>query len=141
MSRNKLRTGQRLWADLEFQPFPYLPGLAPADRDRFVLLDAYLRDCLEEWVASDGQLSARSVVLLDDCARSITRRFRLLDGEGQFYFGQFRKLAQRILRKVDVKQAYHQAEQELAAELNWEHTFDEHLPDLAFLMEIPTRSD
>jgi hypothetical protein len=25
---------------------------------------------------------------LDDCARSITRRFRLLDGEGQGYFNE-----------------------------------------------------
>ncbi|WP_201381372.1 hypothetical protein [Ktedonobacter sp. SOSP1-52] len=71
-----------------------------------MLLDAYLRDCLEEWCASGGQLSARSIVLLDDCARSITRRFRLLDGEGQYYFGQSRRLARRVWRGVDMEQAY-----------------------------------
>lgn len=93
------------WTSLEPQPFPYLHELALADQDRFVLLDAYLRDCLEEWVASGGQLSLRSIVLLDDCARTITRRLQLLDGEGQYYFGQFRRLARRILRGVDVGQA------------------------------------
>ena len=94
------------------------------DRDGFVLLDAYLRDCLEEWCASGGQLSARSFVLLDSCARSITRRFRLLDGEGQYYFGQFRRLARRLLRSVDVNQAYRLAEQEMTSELGGEHSFD-----------------
>jgi len=79
-----------------------LHELALADRDRFLLLDAYLRDCIEEWFASGGQLSTRSIVLLDDCARTITKRFSLLNGEGQSYFGQFRKLARRILRGVDV---------------------------------------
>lgn len=93
MSGTKLRTGLRLWVGLEFQPFPHLHGLAPTDRDRFVLLDAYLRDCLEEWCAFGGQLSARSVVLLEDCARTITKHYQLLDGEGQYYFGQFRRLA------------------------------------------------
>jgi hypothetical protein len=77
---------QDLWSSLSAQTFPYLHGLAVVERDRFMLLDAYLRDCLEEWCASGGQLSARSIVLLDDCARSITRRLRLLDGEGQCYF-------------------------------------------------------
>jgi hypothetical protein len=81
-----------------------------------VLLEAIVHDCLEEWDASGGQLSARSVVLLDDCARTITRRFRLLDGEGQYYFGQFRRLARQILRGIDVDQAYRQAKQGLAAE-------------------------
>lgn len=92
MSRNKLQTRQRLWTSLEAQPFPYLHELPLVDRDRFVLLDAYLRDCLEEWCASGGQLPARSIVLLNDCALMITKRFRLLDGEGQWYFGQFRRL-------------------------------------------------
>lgn len=82
------------------------------DRDSFVLLDAYLRDCLEEWSAFGRQLSARSVILLDDCARSITRRWKHLDGEGQYYFGQFRRLAWQILRGVDMEQAYCQAEDE-----------------------------
>jgi hypothetical protein len=113
-----------LWTYLETQPFPFLHELAPEERDRFVLLDAYLRGCLEEWCASGGQLSARSIVLLDDCARSITRRFRLLNGEGQWYFGHFQRLARRILRGVDVEQAYWQAEQEMNAELGWEHAFD-----------------
>jgi hypothetical protein len=39
---------QDLWAVLSVQPFPHLHELVPMDRDRFVLLDAYLRDCLEE---------------------------------------------------------------------------------------------
>jgi hypothetical protein len=108
---------QDLWAELSTHPFPYLHELAPAERDQFVLLDAYLRDCLEEWYASGGQLSARFIVLLDDCTRSITRRFALLDGEGQYYFGQFRWLARRILRGIDV-------EQEMNVELDWEHSFD-----------------
>jgi hypothetical protein len=47
-----------LWAALLSQPFPHLHELASADRDHFVLLDVYLRDCLEEWCASGGQLSA-----------------------------------------------------------------------------------
>ncbi len=76
---------QNLWSSLSAQPFPYLHGLAVVERDRFMLLDAYLRDCLDEWCASGGQISARSIVLLDDCTRTITRRFRLLDGEGQWY--------------------------------------------------------
>jgi hypothetical protein len=92
MNGNKLKSGQRLWAALSSHSFPYLHELDPVDRDGFVLLDAYLRDCLEEWCASGGQLSARSIVLLDACARSITKRFRRLDGEGQSYFGQFRQL-------------------------------------------------
>lgn len=112
-----------LWTSLEAQPFPFLYELSPTDRDSFVLLDAYLRDCLEEWAASGGQLSARSIVLLNDCARSITRRFRLLDGEGQYYFGQFRRLTRRILRGVDVEYAYRQAEQEMDTELDWGHAF------------------
>ncbi len=94
-----------LWASLEAHPFPYLHELAPRDRDGFVLLDAYLRGCLKEWCASGGQLSARSIMLLDDCVRSITKRFRLLDSEGQYYFGQFRGLARRILRNLDVNEA------------------------------------
>lgn len=82
-------------AVLSAQPFPYLHDLAPADLDCFVLLDAYLRDCLEEWCASGGQLSARFIALLYDCASTIPRHFMLLDGEGQSYFGQFRRLARR----------------------------------------------
>ncbi len=109
---------QDLWAALSAQSFPCLHELTPAERDRFVQLDAYLRDCFEEWYASDGQLSTRSIVLLDDCARSITRRFRPLDSEGQYYFGQFRQLARRILCGIDVEQAYHQVEQEMDAELD-----------------------
>lgn len=109
---------KELWVRLEVHPFPYLHELAPVERDGFVLLDAYLRDSLEEWCASGGQLSARSIALLDTCARSITRHFRLLDCEGQYYFGQFRRLARRILRSVDVEQAYRQAEQEMDAELD-----------------------
>src|SRR5258708_34556807 len=111
---------QGLWASLEAQPFPYLHELAPVDRGGFVLLDAYLRGCVEEWCASGGQLSARSIVLLDDCAHAITRRFRLLDGEEQCYFGQFSRLARRILRGLDVEQAYCQAEQGMTTQLDWE---------------------
>lgn len=65
---------QDLWTALSAQSFPYLHELSSVDRDRFVLLDAYLRDCLEEWCVSGGQLSARSIVLLDDCTLAITRR-------------------------------------------------------------------
>lgn len=119
---------ENLWAALSTQSFPYLHELASNERDRFVLLDAYLRDCLEEWCVSGGQLSSRSAVLLDDCARTITRRFRLLDGEGQYYFGQFRQLARRILRGVDVEQAYRQTEQEMDAEIDWENTLGELSP-------------
>jgi hypothetical protein len=74
---------QDLWSSLSAQPFSYLHGLAVVEQGRFMLLDAYLRDCLEEWCASGGPLSARSLMLLDDCTLTITRRFRLLDGEGQ----------------------------------------------------------
>lgn len=107
---------QDLWAILEAQSFPYLHELAPLDRNGFVLLDTYLCDCLEEWCASGGQLSPRTIVLLDDCAHTITKRFSLLDGEGQYYFGQFRRLARRILRGVDVDLAYRQAMQELVTD-------------------------
>lgn len=48
-----------------------------------------------------------------------------MNGEGQCYFGHFRQLARRILRGVDVDQAYRQAEQEMSAELNREHSFDQ----------------
>lgn len=95
-----------LWTRLEGLPFPYLHELSPTERDRFVLLDVYLRDCLDEWVVSGGQLSAHSIALLYGCAQSITRCFRLLDGEGQCYFGQFRRLARWILRGIDVDQVY-----------------------------------
>lgn len=115
---------QDLWAALSAHPFPFLHEPAPTDRDGFVLLDAYLRGCLEEWCASGGQLSACSIALLDDCARSITRCFQLLDGEGQCYFGQLRRLARRVLLGVDVVQAYLQAEQEMDGEFDWEHAFD-----------------
>lgn len=115
---------KNVWGALSVCPFPFLHDLAPVDCDRFVLLDAYLRNCLDEWCASGGQLSACSVVLLDDCARSITKHFRLLDDEGQYYFGQFQRLARRILRGIDVEQAYRQAEQEMVAEFDWKHTFD-----------------
>jgi hypothetical protein len=114
-----------VWVVLSAQPFPFLHELAPVERDCFVLLDAYLRDCLEEWCESGGQLSAHSIVLLDDCARSITRRFRFLDGEGQYYFGQFRRLARRILRRVDVNEAHRQVEREMAVLLDEEYCFDE----------------
>lgn len=111
MSGNTLKAELCLWAALSARPFPYLHELAPRDRDRFVLLDSYLRDCLEEWYASGGQLSACSIILLDACAQSITRRIRFLDGEGQYYFGQFRRLARRILRGVDVKCVFDTEEQ------------------------------
>jgi hypothetical protein len=137
MSGNKLKTSQNLWTSLEAQSFPYLHELDQDERDRFMLLDMYLRDCVEEWCASGGQLSARSIVLLDDCARAIVRRFGLLDGEGQSYFGQFRRLAWRILRSVDVEQAYRQAEQEMDAELDWEH---ESFLNLDCLAETSTSS-
>lgn len=120
-----------LWVALSAQSFPYLHDLSPMDRDGFVLLDAYLRDCLEEWCASGGQLSALSIVLLDDCARTITKRFRLLDGEGQCYFGQFRKLARQILRGVDVEQAYWQAEQELGTDPDQADFFEDLNSELA----------
>lgn len=87
---------KNLWASLKVQPSPFLHELAQMDRDGFVLLDAYLRNCLEEWCACSGQLSARSVVLLDDCARTITKHFWLLDGEGQSYFGQYGTLPGRF---------------------------------------------
>jgi hypothetical protein len=115
---------QNLWTALLAQPFPYLHELSPADRDSFVLLDAYLRGCLEEWIASGGQLSVSSVVLLDDCTRTITRRFRQLDSEGRYYFGLFRRLARRILRGLDMDEAYHQVEQELATNPNQAEFFE-----------------
>jgi hypothetical protein len=55
-----IKTTRNPWAALKERPFPYLHELFPTERDRFVLLDAYLRDCLEEWCASGGQLSARA---------------------------------------------------------------------------------
>ena len=113
-----------MWAVLSAQPFPFLHEISPMERDRFVLLDAYLHGCLEEWCASGGQLSARSIVLLDDCARSITRRWQLLDGEGQYYFGQFRRLARRILRRVDANEAHRQIEREMAVLLDEERCLD-----------------
>ncbi len=129
--RQKAMRAKDLWASLEAHPFPWMHELAPVDRDSFVLLDAYLRGCLEEWFATGGQLSVRSIVLLDDCARSITRRFTLLDGEGQCYFGQFRRLAQRVLRGVDVEQAYRQAKQDMDTELDLERAFDFCVPQKA----------
>lgn len=39
---------QDLWTSLSAHPFPYLHELAPVNRDRFVLLDAYLRNCIKE---------------------------------------------------------------------------------------------
>ena len=116
MRSKGMRTTSNLWASLETHPFPNLHDLVTQDRDLFVLLDAYLRSCIEEWFARPGQLCARSIVLLDDCTRTITKYFKLLDGEGQYYFGQFKKLARRILRGVDVDQA----KQELATNLDWE---------------------
>lgn len=100
--------------------------LAQGDLDGFVSLDAYLRDCLEEWTFSDGQLSAHSIALLNGCARSITKRFQLLDSEGHYYFGQFMRLARRILHGVDVGLAYQQGEQEMNKNLNWEQDFGDH---------------
>jgi hypothetical protein len=105
-----------LWTSLKAHPFPYLHELAPRDRDGFVLLDTYLRGCLEEWITTDNQLSAHSIVLLDDCVRSITKRFQLLDSEGQYYFGQFRGLAKRILRNLDMNEASLRVEQEMNAD-------------------------
>ena len=80
-----------LWVCLETLPFPTLHGLTALDQDSFVLLDTYLRYCLEEWFASNGQPSARSIMLLDDCIRTITFDFKLLDGEGQYSFGQWKQ--------------------------------------------------
>ena len=99
-----MKTNKR-WAALSAQPFPYLYELAPVDRDCFMLLDAYLRGCIEEWFTSGGQLSARSVVLLDDCVRTLSKRFKLLGEEGQSYFGQYIRLARRILGSVDVAES------------------------------------
>lgn len=125
------------WATLSAQPFPYLHELTPMERDRFVLLDAYLRDCIEEWFTTGFRLSARSVVLLDDCVRTITKRFTLLDGEGQFYFGQYRSLARRILHGLDVDQAHRQAEQEMAADPDLVDLLGEPLTDLVVFVEPP----
>ena len=96
-----------------------------------------MRTCVEEWGTSGGQLSARSIVLLDNCTRTITKRFMLLDGEGRYYFGLFRRLARRILLSVDVKLAYCQTEQEMSAELGWECFLDKPPDDLVFSVEIP----
>lgn len=127
-----MRTISNLWTSLETSPFPALTELATQDRDLFVLLDTYLRDCIEEWFACNGQLSARSIVLLDDCTRTITKYFKLLEGESQYYFGQFKKLAKWILRGVDVGQA----KQELAAtDLDWKIFLDEPFQNLARLVE------
>ena len=46
-----------LWTTLSTHPLLYLHELDPVDWDGFALLDAYLRDCLEEWFASGSQLS------------------------------------------------------------------------------------
>lgn len=118
-----------MWAALSTQSFPSLHELTPVDRDRFVLLDTYVRACVEEWCAPGGQLSACSIVLLDDCARSITRRFRLLDGEGQHYFGRFRRLVRQILHGVDMDEVYRQARQEIDTELDEVPVFDDVLAD------------
>lgn len=130
-----MKTTATLWASLEALSFPSLHELSPTDRDRFILLDAYLRDCLEEWCASGGHLSARSAVLLDDCARTITKRFTLLDGEGQHYFGQFRRLVRRILRGIDIAQAYRQAEQEIVTDPDLADFFGESTTNFTALVE------
>ncbi|HZO75779.1 MAG TPA: hypothetical protein VFB60_26500 [Ktedonobacteraceae bacterium] len=72
-----------------------------------MLLDAYLRNCLEEWIASGGLLFARSIVLLDVSTRSITRLFQLLDS--CYFFGQFRRIVRRILGGVEMGKVYWQA--------------------------------
>ena len=64
-----------------------------------MLLDVYLRDYLEEWCVSGGQLSVQSIALLKDCTRAITRRFRLLDGEGSGTDGAIQETGQASLAR------------------------------------------
>jgi len=121
-----MRIISKLWASLEASSFPISNELTIQDRDAFTLLDTYLSYCVEEWFACNGQISALSVVLLDNCTRT-TKDLKHLDGEGQCYFGQWRQLARRMLRGIDVKQA----KQELvAADLDWgDFLYASQLPD------------
>jgi hypothetical protein len=48
--------------------------------------------------------------------------------KGSYYSGQFRRLAQQILRCVYGDWADGQAGQEMDAELDWEHAFDSCVP-------------
>jgi hypothetical protein len=95
---------------------PSLHYLDPGDRDAFELLDVYLRGCLEAWWNQEGKLSARSIVLFDECRRTLTQKVTLLDGEALCYFCLCQQLVRCLLREMNVEQFYHLAVQEWAAD-------------------------
>lgn len=57
------------------------------DRDYFVLLDAYLVTVSKNGVFLVDSFPGTPLYCLMNCTRTIIRRFWLLDGEGQCYFG------------------------------------------------------
>src|SRR5260370_27532088 len=103
----------RMWEDhseILVQTFPSLPSLDhlnPDDRDTLELLDFYMEDCLEAFIANKGHLDPRFVVLLYDCKCDLARLLKKLDGvaDGYGYFEQLLELSNEVLRHLNVKEA------------------------------------
>ena len=102
-----------MWEDHEeilVQTFPSLPSLDhlhPDDRDSLELLDRYMEDCLEAFIANKGHLAPRFVVLLYDCKCDLARLLKKLDGvaDGYGYFEQFLEMSKEALRHLNIKEA------------------------------------
>lgn len=75
--REQQKKCEHLWWKLIKRSVPSLHALGPEDRDNFELLDLYLRGCFESWWNQEGELSARFLVMLDECERALTQSFAL----------------------------------------------------------------
>ncbi len=104
---------EEMWeehSEILVQTFPSLPSLDhlhPDDRDAIELLDFYMEDCLEAFIANKGHIKPRFIVLLYDCKNDLARLLKKLDGvaDGYGYFEQLLALSKEALRHLNVKEA------------------------------------
>ncbi len=105
---NKLK---RMWEDhLEIlaMSFPSLHYLRQDDEASLELLDFYMVDSLETFIAHRGVLNPRDIVLLYNNKRSLAGIFKRLDGvvDSNGYFEQLLMMSKEVLRRVNVKEAH-----------------------------------
>src|SRR5258707_15111681 len=107
-----MRKIMSMWGDhleilaLTFPSLPSVDHLDPDDRDSLELLDFYMEDCLEAFIANKGRLDPRFVVLLYNCKCDLARLLKRLDGiaDGYGYFQQLLALSKEVLRHLNVKE-------------------------------------
>jgi hypothetical protein len=98
----RLKKIQRMWEDLKATPYPHLSDDLEFEF-RLALLDYYITWIVEEFIASEGSLQPRILVLLRECKLTLTPQLKKLQGGTLRYFEQLLGLSREVLRQAKVQ--------------------------------------